>query len=184
MQDHSINYEYHSLDHVVTVAEAAEDLCDAMGLNETDTLEVLLAAWFHDVGFTEALENHEKIGCLHARVFLQEERIREEHIRSIERLISATEIGYTPLGVQEMIMRDADLHYLGEENFEKIGNHLRKEWEMIQKKFYSDTEWLELNLTFLNNHTYHTPAAKAFYNAQKEKNKEQLESRLRALQPS
>ncbi len=181
MLGQSQNHHYHNLQHNESVADAAVDLCDAMGIGESDTLEVILAAWFHDVGYTEGLENHEKRGCLHARVFLEEQKVREEYIRNVERLIVATDINSKPSGVLELIIRDADLHYLGENKFEHFSSMLRKEWELLQSEYYSEIQWLELNLSFLENHAYFTPAAKAFYNGQKEKNIQQIKSRRASL---
>jgi uncharacterized protein len=47
---------------------------------------------------------------------------------------------------------------------------LRKEWQLILNKFYSDLEWYELNITFLKNHRYFSPFGKNTLEAQQKIN--------------
>jgi len=53
-------YVYHNFNHTKRVVKNAEFLADKKNLGPQDKNILLLAAWFHDTGFTRSNESHEK----------------------------------------------------------------------------------------------------------------------------
>mgnify|MGYP001100522238 CR=1 FL=1 len=51
---------YHNYNHTLQVVNAAHEIALAEKLSDNDLEILLLAAWFHDVGFTLSHENHEE----------------------------------------------------------------------------------------------------------------------------
>ena len=50
---------YHDLVHTVDVVNSIEEIAAATELTDNETEIVLLAAWFHDLGYTRSREKHE-----------------------------------------------------------------------------------------------------------------------------
>lgn len=73
-------------------------------------------------------------------------------------MIMATRLPQSPLSKLAEILCDADLDYLGREDFFEIADTLKREW--MQMDFISsDTEWNQKQLGFLSSHTYFTESA-------------------------
>ena len=70
-------------------------------------------------------------------------------------MIRATIIPQKPKTKLECILADADLEYLGTDNFEHIGNKLYLELKHYNPNL-SLEEWNEIQINFLQSHFYHT----------------------------
>ena len=51
---------YHNFEHTTQVVEAVYEIATAKNISDDDMEILLLAAWFHDTGFTKGFENHEE----------------------------------------------------------------------------------------------------------------------------
>jgi hypothetical protein len=69
-----------------------------------------------------------------------------------------TEIPHKPLNKIQEIICDADLDYLGRDDFEEIADKLRRELREMGK-IQSDRQWDEIQVKFLNQHQYFTQTA-------------------------
>jgi hypothetical protein len=78
----------------------------------------------------------------------------------------------------EEIICDADLDYLGRDDFHEIADKLRKELRE-HGKIDSDRKWDEIQVVFLTNHQYFTETAKRSRNTKKAQNLEEIKERLR-----
>ena len=67
----------------------------------------------------------------------------------------ATRIPQTPKTKLEEIIADADLEYLGTDDFERIGNTLFEEIK-IYLNIESEQQWNTIQLSFLQTHRYFT----------------------------
>ena len=85
-------------------------------------------------------------------------------------MIHVTEIPHKPINKLQEIICDADLDYLGRDDFEKISNRLRLELRGM-KKLASDREWDKIQVSFLKKHKYFT---KTSIKARRKKKKENL----------
>ena len=82
----------------------------------------------------------------------------EKQIKTIGDIILTTRIKARPHTLLEKIMCDADYDYLGRENVKKIANSLYKELLEYGTPF-SENEWNQIQIKFLNKHEYYTDTA-------------------------
>lgn len=162
---------YHNYPHTMDVVEAAEKLAKAENIvDETDLLLLKTAALFHDCGFVNIYVNHEEESCRIARNVLPDFDYTKQQIDIICEMIMKTHANQIPQTHLEKILCDADLDYLGRDDFELIGNSLFKEWKKIGK-VKSRKEWNQMQIRFLESHKYLTSAA---INSREKKKEEHL----------
>jgi predicted metal-dependent HD superfamily phosphohydrolase len=161
------NLYYHSFNHVIDVLNAAIQYAEMEKISENDTLLLKTAALFHDSGFTIQSENHEELGCDIAKKFLPQFDYKESDIHIICGMIMATKIPQKPNNILEKIICDADLDYLGRDDFWEIGHNLYKELEVFGI-LTNEVDWNRLQLKFLSTHQYFTQSAKALRKNKKE----------------
>ena len=173
----SKNLHYHSIAHTKDVVSAVERL--ALLENVTDEGLFLLksAATYHDAGFVEKYDNNEAVGARLADEILPTYGYTEKHIERIKELIYVTEIPHDPKNQLEEIICDADLDYLGRDDFHEIANKLRKELKE-HGKIKSDRQWDEIQISFLTSHKYFTKTAQKTRNRKKQKNLKEVKERL------
>jgi len=70
-------------------------------------------------------------------------------------LIYVTQIPHQPKSLLEEIICDADLDYLGRDDFHQIADSLKNEL-MAFGKIQSDKQWDEIQIPFLEKHSYFT----------------------------
>jgi len=166
---------YHSLEHTRRVVKSTETLANALKLNKQDKERLLIAAWFHDVGYTKGIKNHEENSVDILRNFMSSQGADEESIQKIARIIMATAMEAIPKNDLESIIRDADSAHFGSKDYELISNLLRAEWELTQNKEFSDLEWVEENICFFNqHHKFYTSYAQENWSTRKLKNLNKL----------
>ncbi len=172
---------YHTYEHTVEVADAAGRIArkSSMSRNKQGLLE--LAAWFHDVGFTETYENHEEAGVRIAAGFLEAHDVPDEYISQVADLIRATQSGHEPRDAAEEVMHDADFIHIGKKGFLDRSARLRKEWEYHRGETYSDLEWTEAQLRFLTSTDFVTDYARKKYGSRRQKNIRSIQKALGAV---
>lgn len=149
------NLYYHSVAHTLDVLERVESLGQSEGVLEDELLLLRVAACFHDAGFLVNNRNHEKLGCKIVRNTLPAYGFSATGIEQICGMIMATKIPQSPRNHLEKIICDADLDYLGRNDFISIGHRLFKELRAY-KVIQTEREWDELQVKFLSGHTYCT----------------------------
>lgn len=150
---------YHGLHHTLDVRETAVRLAAAEGVGDTESLLLLrTAACFHDAGFLITYRQHEEEGCRIARATLPGYDYSPDQIATICGMIMATQIPQTPQTNLEQILCDADLDYLGRQDFEPIANSLFR--ELQARDLVADKmAWNRIQVKFLESHHYWTPTA-------------------------
>ena len=112
---------YHCIDHTLDILEQSERIANEEGItNERDLFLLKVAALYHDVGFLETYAEHEKKGC---DIFLEDAvnlDFTDKEKDIIRGLIMATKIPQQPNTLMEKIICDADLDYLGRNDFFKL----------------------------------------------------------------
>ncbi|MEI8048848.1 MAG: HD domain-containing protein [Bacteroidota bacterium] len=150
------NYLYHNPEHTLYVIDKAMEI----GRQEKCTVEELefisVAALWHDTGYTKTYTNHEAQSCILARHYLPEFGYTYEYIERICDMIMVTKIPQLPKNKLEEILADADLEYLGTEEFEIKSDCLFKELQSV-KLTYTEAEWNQAQISFLQEHHYFTP---------------------------
>lgn len=168
---------YHSIDHTRDVVQAVERL--ALSENVTDEGLFLLktAASYHDAGFVEQYDKNEPIGVRMASEILPKYGYTPEHIDYIKELIFVTSVPHKPNNLLEEIICDADLDYLGRDDFHEIADRLRKELRE-HGRLNSDRKWDEIQVLFLSQHQFFTKTAKRTRDPKKAQNLQEIKDRL------
>lgn len=161
-------FRYHNLSHVLDVLNAAEAIAEAEKVNQADLELLRIAALFHDSGFMVNPENHEAMGCEIAREFLPGVGYNDSELEIICSMIMATKIPQTPRTHLEEIICDADLDYLGRDDFYTTGNKVFL--ELVDRgKMTNEHEWNRLQVQFLSSHNYFTNTSRTLRKHVKEK---------------
>ena len=178
--DLSERLTYHSLYHTLDVLQVTGELCQLENITDHETTLLKTAALYHDSGFLISNKNHEQLGCGIARHALTRFGYTLEEIDRICGMIMATKVPQNPHNRLEEILCDADLDYLGRDDFERIGTTLFEEL-----KYYNilETElaWNKMQIGFLNAHTFFTATNKARREAQKQIHLQALEAWVAAV---
>lgn len=164
---------YHSLQHTLRVLKKVEAIAKFENVSEKDFRLIQIAALFHDVGFIETGENHEEVGCHIAKTYLSRYQMSNEDIDKVCGMIMATKIPQTPHNTIEKILADADLEYLGTDDFENISHNLFKELQYRVENFTTE-KWDEIQVNFFKAHQYFTSYAKKFLVHKKSENLQKL----------
>lgn len=147
---------YHNLAHTKDVMRQVERI--AKGENITDSNEIMLlkvAALFHDSGFLFVYRHHEEKSCQILVEHLKDGDFTPEEVLRIKGMIMATQIPQTPHNIMEKVICDADLDYLGRDDFERISNGLKEEF-LIFSVIKHETDWDPLQIGFFEAHNYFT----------------------------
>lgn len=150
---------YHSLEHTLDVYASAIGIAEREGVNGEGLVLLKVAALYHDSGFTEQDVDHEVASCRIVRNSLPGFGFNNEQIDSICSMILSTSIPQSPKNHLDRILCDADLDYLGRNDFVPIGNNLFKEMRTYGV-LSTEREWQELQLKFLDQHRYFTETNK------------------------
>lgn len=154
-----INLTYHCLDHTLDVFDQCVRLAKEENvINQHEVCLLKIAALYHDTGFLKSYSAHEAESC---EIFLNDSddfglTVSDKDI--IVNLIMATQIPQLPSTLLEKIICDADLDYLGRDDFFLIGKTLRKEF-LHFKIVLTNQDWEKLQLKFLRSHYYHTSSS-------------------------
>lgn len=166
-------YYYHRISHTLDVMSAVKYLAagEAVGKADFDLLKI--ASVYHDLGFVEVYADHEPAGARIAGEVLPGFGYSDTQVDVIRQLILATALPYQPKNHLEMIIRDADLDYLGREDYLLISHQLKLEWHhrgMVKTM----KEWYQLQFQFLSAHRFYTETANQHRRATKEKHLAEL----------
>lgn len=173
---------YHNLVHTIEVVNVASELAKSMNVSGDDEELLIIAGWFHDVGYIEKCEGHEEVSAKMAIEFLDSQNYPKDKIRKVEDLIKATKIPQRPKNLLQEIICDADLHHLGVNDFDEKGEMLRCEIEKYMDKKFSDSDWLKNNIMFYKHQEYFTKAAKARFEVQKNINFNKIKEKLQKIE--
>ena len=168
------NLYYHGLHHTMDVLRSAELIGKQEKLSEHDMLLLKVAVLYHDSGFTKVYRNHEDVGCDMARADLPGFGFTPEEIELICGMIMATQIPQKPKNQLEYIIADADLEYLGTDDFERIGRTLFDEIKLYLN-VESERQWNIIQMNFLKGHSYHTNFCKKHREVGKQKHLKEIE---------
>lgn len=147
---------YHNLTHTEHVVKHAVEIANFYQLSDLDFFIVQCASWFHDVGYLDGYEQHEKKGAEAAGIFLGSIGVDEESIQEIQGCIMATKMPQSPKNLLQQIVCDADLYHLGSEDFKERNKMMRKETIAVWQKEIDKNLWRLGTLQLLESHHYHT----------------------------
>lgn len=171
---------YHSINHTIDVVSSAIEIGRKQNLEDSEIELLQIAAWFHDLGYTQSAESHEQKGAEIARDFLESHGYPIEAIEKVVGCIMATQMPQNPRNYLEQILCDADLMHLAGEDYFKKADLLHKEIQFTKSCKISEIEWLRMNQDFLNKHCFFTDYAKDNYESAVKENLKKVRQRLQS----
>ncbi|MBN1448726.1 MAG: HD domain-containing protein [Bacteroidetes bacterium] len=175
-------YTYHNFTHTTEVVDAVVRIGEESGLSGHDLEVVVLAAWFHDTGITEVYEHHEEKSAEIAERFLKKHACDRDSIDAVKRCILVTALDAQPMTLQEKVICDADLAHIGKKDFWTRSAFLRDEWAVLRGEHFTDREWLEHQIAFLDARRFFTEIAQSWYQQRLEKNRAKLRLLLQEVE--
>ena len=160
---------YHSVKHTLDVYEHAAYMAAKENVNPEDIKLLLIAALYHDSGYLYQSAGHEDISCKIATDVLPDFGYNPDDVEKICRIIIATKLPQNPHSKLEEIICDADLDYLGRDDFFDTGHGLYLEM-LAAGKVADEKEWNLLQIDFLEQHHYFTTTAKLLRDKKKQEN--------------
>jgi len=164
---------YHGAHHSLDVLKVINQYIKREKVGKHNAKLLRIGTLFHDIGFSISIEDHEERGTEIAEKYMFKYGFSKKDIEVVKGLIIATQIPQSPKNYLEEIICDADLDYLGRNDFYRISNQLFKEI-----KVYSDiknkNEWNNIQIKFLEAHHYYTEFAKKNRQPKKEKRLKEL----------
>ncbi|MEL7003688.1 MAG: Pycsar system effector family protein [Bacteroidota bacterium] len=178
------DFLYHNLEHTRQVAKAAYEIASKSDYSKSDIEKVLLAAWFHDLGYKSTVEEHEQESIRIMREKLHEWGVDATKIDKVAEIIQSTRMPQTPKDELSKVLCDADMYHLSTPEFEEKSEDLRQELIKTCKKEITKDEWMTMNVQFLGNHSYFTNYSKALMEPLKKKNlKKVKKARKKSIDP-
>jgi uncharacterized protein len=143
---HSLSY--HNVTHSEQVMQHAALLAEAEGITG-DALDLLLtAASFHDAGFLEKYTGHEEVSCRLAREYLPQFDYSATETDKVCELIMATKVPQNAPNKLAEILCDADLYYLGTDDYGHMAENLYTEF-LLEDIVKDKMEWQRQQIAFL-----------------------------------
>lgn len=165
--------KYHSVEHTKMVLHNVLLISQNENIKSEDVFILKVAALFHDIGFIIKKENHEESSCEIASDSLKKFGFKNEHINQVRGLIMATKIPQKPNSYLGAILADADLMYLGTDDFTFWSEKLYEEI-LFHQPTLSRIEWNEIQYKFISKHKFHTEFCKIHYKNKKLQNLKKL----------
>jgi predicted metal-dependent HD superfamily phosphohydrolase len=165
--------------HTGQVVNACGHMAGYYKLSDKDRFVVKAAAWFHDIGYLDKVEEHEKISARNAEMFLQAEGVDADTIAAVKSCIMATRMPQQPANLLEEIICDADLYHLGTDDFAKRNKLLRQEEAALNNKATGKKKWQHNTLQLLESHHYFTDYCRRHLNERKQQHIEKLKHHLK-----
>jgi uncharacterized protein len=139
---------YHNSAHTLDVIAKVEDIARLEGIVNPEQIFILrMAALFHDSGFLYVYKNHEEKSCEIMKEELVSLDLPDHVIDQIVHLIMMTKLPPNPSNHLEQIICDADVDYLGRDDFFEISNRLKAEF--LEYGIVKDeSEWQEKQIRF------------------------------------
>ncbi len=173
------NLPYHNFDHTQEVIDSVLIISNALGISKKEVEVMVIAACFHDTGFSETYHGHEEVSKRLAYDYLSKAKYKEDKIDSICACISATKLPQKPQDIFEAVLCDADMFHLGSTHFFYRNLLLRKEWELCCNLKMSNEEWEMNTIKFLENHSFKTSYGKTILEQGKQENLTKLKQLIR-----
>ncbi len=173
-----LNYFYHSVKHTLDVLHATTRLARTEGIDKHNQKLAETAALFHDAGMLNTYIKHEEESIKITSEVLPQFDYSEKDIRIINKMILTTKIPQNAETLLEEILCDADLDYLGRDDFFVIAQKLRYEWNIMKIHPTSLKQWFELQIDFMGNHKFYTPSAIQLRHDKKQDNLNQIKELL------
>lgn len=174
---------YHNWAHTLRVYAASQAIAQGEAVGEHEQFLLGLAAYFHDVGYLEDKDNHERRSADRAMADLEAAGMSTEDIAVVERLIMATRMLHGPTDHLEQIIKDADLAHLGSSDyFDTTYFALQQEMKACMNPDMTPSQWQAMCVQFMQEHDYYTAYARDTFGPQKAENLAKIKALATAME--
>ncbi len=169
MEHAPTHFFYHNYGHTEELADQAEELAKKSKLADAEKEQLLLAAWFHDTGFTQNYEEHGPAAARIADTWLTEQAYPAE---SKDRVVALLQkLGAeNPTEPLDKLLHDARWSWLGRKRFSSRAKLLRLEQEQQTDEKISGKDWASAMLQRLMYTPFLSEAGIDQYNDRRIKN--------------
>lgn len=174
-------YIYHNFQHTHYVVSKIEEIAITEKVSEEDLEIVLLAGWFHDIGYTISKDNHELHSVEIAKKYLNENQYDSNKTQQVLNCINVTKLNAQANTILEKIIVDADFAHLADDRYENICENLRLEFENNNCGVFSNIQWTQNNIELFQNHIYLTKYAQINWVPLKNENLKKLYKKHKKL---
>lgn len=150
---------YHDAAHTRSVIAAVRTIAAAENIAGLDLTRLLTAALFHDTGFLFEYSDNEPAAADMARRTLPAYGYSPRNVALVVGMVLATKMPQAPETSLQEVICDADLFYLGTDEYHRRAELYRRELA-VRNILFSDAEWRKCQCDFLNNHSYFTRFAR------------------------
>ena len=165
---------YHSVGHTLDVHDSAIRIANLEKISEPDIILLRTAALFHDSGMLITYRGHEEASMKIMSEVLPGYNYSPEDIHRIESMIITTKLPQSADDKLSMILCDADLDYLGRDDYFFISHKLKYEWDLLDIYPTTLKQWYELQIKFVGSHQYFTKSSRLTRDKKKFSNLEQI----------
>lgn len=140
---------YHDFNHTLSVVKAVDKIAKTINLSNEEREILIVAAWFHDVGYLYTRIEHETFG-----INIAQQALNPNHpslIKPVTACIAATKVGQKPQTDLAALLKDADIAFGSAYDFLKTNHAYREELRVSEKKTFDDATWETMSLKFLEN---------------------------------
>ncbi len=173
---------YHNYKHTLDLLKCVEYLAKEEKVAGEDIILLRTAALFHDTGFLWQYDNNEPFGCDFAREILPQYGYNDQQIEIICEMIMATQMPQNPKNKLAEILCDADLFYLGRDDFFITALRLHREWSENSTKKITFKDWYLNQKSFVLSHEFFTESARMLLKEKKKHNLLQINELLSLLE--
>jgi predicted metal-dependent HD superfamily phosphohydrolase len=166
---------YHSIDHTLDVLGSAVRLAELEKISDDELTLLKTACVFHDSGMLVTYRGHEEASIEICHEFLPSFNYNPKETDIVCRMILTTKLPQCAHDKIDKILCDADLDYLGRQDFFMIAHRLKYEWDVLDIKRTTLYEWYAIQKEFLSHHKYFTRSAISLRQANKLENLRQIE---------
>lgn len=171
---------YHGIHHTKDVLSVCNQYIKRLKIKGREAELLQTGALIHDMGFLYTYRDHEEEGVKMAQQLLPQYEFDQEEIATISGLIMATKVPQQPKTELEKILCDADLDYLGREDFEPISESLFQELQNVNL-LHDRVAWDNIQVRFLEGHCYHTAYAQKYRQPPKTMRLEEIRRRIQRV---
>ncbi len=170
---------YHDVDHTKDIVRQSERIALAENITDTEDLfHLKVASIYHDSGFLHIYIGHEAMSCELAKAELPSFELSAGEIEIICGMIMATKVPQSPQNLLQEIICDADLDYLGREDFFERADLLFLELKAAGM-ISTENEWNVRQEKFLSSHQYFTASSKRLREPIKQQHLKTIRSMLK-----
>ncbi|MFA8449536.1 MAG: HD domain-containing protein [Bacteroidales bacterium] len=176
IKDLNPSLHYHNINHTIDVIDSTVRIAKSKDFSPKEILLMKTAALFHDTGMLNTYAGHEEASIEIAKEILPTFGYSENDISFISGMILSTKLPQSAKTIEQRIICDADLDYLGRNDYFMISHQLRYEWELLGLRKISLKDWYQFQINFLEGHSFYTKTAQELRNEGKEKNLKEIKS--------